>query len=205
MEQELLDNIFNEYYSSNQGTQTGRIGLGLAIVDRMCKLLGMTVNVKSTPGKGSLFHLVTPVGNPSLAKSARKFKQQGPLSNVRVLVLDDESTILEGTKSILSLHGCTADTAASTDGAFELLAESSGLPEVIVADYELGHGETGLAAIQKIREETGQAIPAVLVTGDTSQERQNEARSHAIRLLHKPLQPTELVHAIREARERTTR
>lgn len=191
---ESLKSIFQEYFPSSVG---GRIGLGLAIVDRMSQLLEIDVDVESEPGSGSVFRLFVPSGNATLVQDSSIAEAVAEIGNIRVLVLDDEQTILEGTEILLSLHGCTTLTADSTDMAFDVLSEAGDLPDVIVADYELGSQENGLYAITQIRVETGRHIPAILVTGDTSLERRQEAEMQNMMILHKPLRPAALVEAIR--------
>ena len=201
MQKAFLENIFTEYFPLRPETTAGRIGLGLTIVARMSKLLGILIEVDSTPGEGSLFKLRIPAGDENMAQPLSPQVDAGNIDQFQVLVLDDEKMILEGTQSLLALHGCTAEIATSTDDAFDLLANKLRLPDVIIADYEMGNEETGLTAIERIRRETGSQIPAVLVTGDTSSQRMHEAQNLDVMLLHKPLQPEELVRVICEVQE----
>lgn len=198
IESENLANIFKEYFPNKTKGGEGRIGLGLAIVERMCDLLEIAIGVSSEPGKGSVFTLTLPKGDVSQWQAPVTGKLQQLSGNIRVLVLDDEETILEGTRSVLDLNGCKTMVASSTDRAFEVLAGSDSLPDIIVADYELGSRETGVAAISQIRHETGQRIPAILVTGDTSYARQCDARDHGLTILHKPIESAALLQAIRK-------
>ncbi len=196
IEPENIEDIFKEYFHDKTRRGEGHIGLGLAIVERMCKLLNIKITVSSKPGEGSIFTLLIPKGDVSQVREAVVRNLQSPSADIRVLVLDDEELILEGTRSVLNLNGCSTMVASSSDRAFEVLADSDGPPDIIIADYELGYEETGVTAIARIRDEIGQRIPAILVTGDTSSERKSDAIDHGFEILHKPIEPTALLQAI---------
>jgi signal transduction histidine kinase len=181
-------NVFAEFYQLPQSDHHAGLGLGLAIVDRLARLLGHAVELHSSPGRGSRFSVwvrqAPAVGDgeetsvlPALADPAR-----GKL----VLLVDDEPLVIDGMVRLLRSWGCEvlhADTAAT---ALRLVTEGQ-QPDLVVADYHLADGKTGIEAIEAVRCASGVATPAFLVTGDTTPPRLHEARAAGYVLLHKPV------------------
>jgi CheY-like chemotaxis protein len=65
-------------------------------------------------------------------------------------------------------------------------------PDLIISDYRLSEGRTGIEAIEQVRREFGSAIPAFLISGDTHSDSLQQARSNGLHLLHKPVDPMAL-------------
>jgi len=103
------------------------------------------------------------------------------------MVIDDELAIREGMHLLLTGWGYEVRTAGSTAEAFARLAHPAATPDLIVCDYRLREGETGLSAIRSLRARYGALIPGVLLTGDTAPDRLREARDSGFLLLHKPV------------------
>ncbi|NYZ17314.1 response regulator [Azospirillum sp. RWY-5-1] len=108
------------------------------------------------------------------------------------LVIDDEPTVLYGLTLVLEQLGWEVVAAASADEAMRRLAARRTCPDVIVADYRLRDGRTGAEAIRAVHAMVGRAVPAMLLTGDTSPDRLKEARRSGFTLLHKPITIGEL-------------
>jgi len=190
--------IFSEYYQlEHQGNRpTIGLGLGLAIVRRLVDLLDVKFDLQSEIGKGSVFSLHLALGDATNIVEPAALSPQSELSGQTVLVIDDDAEILDGMRHVLRAHGCNPIAALSATEAIELLSESDLVPSMIVADYRLENGQTGDVAIQLVREEFNTDIPAIIVTGDTSADRLKEATNSGFRLLHKPVQPDELLSVI---------
>jgi CheY-like chemotaxis protein len=107
-----------------------------------------------------------------------------------IVVIDDDALVLAGTGGLLRTWGCRVVTA-TTDR--EALASLDGdTPDLIVSDYRLKDGLTGIDVIARIRGDFGTTIPAFLISGDISQEKLQEARAVGHHLLHKPVAPMTL-------------
>ncbi len=104
-----------------------------------------------------------------------------------VTVIEDEAIVLVGYQMLFESWGYAVIAAGSAEEALEVLRRSGRAPDVIIADYRLKDGQTGVAAIRSIQGEFGQAIPAILVTGDTGAERLREAAASGLPILHKPV------------------
>lgn len=191
--QQHLDDVFQEFYQvDNPERDRGKgLGLGLAIVKRVCELLNHPLAVRSTPGSGSAFAVEVPLGE-SVATARTEAHGEAGLQGAFVLVVDDETAVAEATFTLLSASGCHVLSASTGAEALRELSRHERLPDAVICDYRLRAGETGLDVIAAIHSTLGEAIPALLITGDTSPERLQEAAASGYHILHKPVDPSEL-------------
>jgi CheY-like chemotaxis protein len=115
-----------------------------------------------------------------------------PALDKLVVVIDDDPLVIDGMQGILTSWGCRVVTAATDAGALARLAEIDGRPDLIISDFRLGGTQTGIDAIARLRASLGQSVPAFLISGDTTPERQRDASAHGLTLLHKPVPPLRL-------------
>lgn len=199
--------IFREFYQLENPERNRRkgLGLGLAIVDGLCRLLGHRVELKSRLGHGSAFLIHVPVaagnvhGEPHLAEDAVEIP--AGLQGLAVLVIDDDPDICVAMAEVLGGWGCRVRTAESARDALELLSTENFMPDMIIADYRLREGATGSGAIAEIRHALARPVRAAILTGDTDPERLREASASGFLLLHKPIQPARLRAALTHWRE----
>jgi signal transduction histidine kinase/FixJ family two-component response regulator len=191
------EKIFVEFYrldGSDRDRRTG-LGLGLAIVDRACRLLDHRVEVRSVPGRGSCFAVTVPIA-PAQEKAPAPIIPARDLldrSNGKlVVVIDNDLLVLEGMGGILRSWGCRVITATSDSQALEALTEQGPTPDLIISDYHLSDGRTGLEAIERLRGALSAQIPAFLISGDTTPEALRAAKVSGCHLLHKPVDPMAL-------------
>ncbi|MFZ3185804.1 MAG: NahK/ErcS family hybrid sensor histidine kinase/response regulator [Pseudomonas sp.] len=191
-----LSSIFLEFNQLDVGRAADRkgVGLGLAIVDRIATILGCAVQVRSQPGRGSVFSIKVPLSRqaPSVSLSAVPHQAVvgNPLPGRRLLVLDNELSILESMAALLGQWGCEVLTA--TDQAAALSVLQGRAPELILADFHLDHGVTGCQVVQHLREHFGQPIPAVMITADHSNLCRLQLQALGAPLLNKPVKPGKL-------------
>jgi len=185
--------IFDEFYRLADADQDGKagLGLGLAIVDRLCRLLDYPITLASEPGKGSCFSVSVP-----LAKSVRQMAAAAPVSNARlvprdklIVIIDDDPLVRDGMSGLLQRWGCQVLTAATTSAALARLAECGRAPDLIVSDYHLPGGAVGTDAIATLRKSLAEDIPAFLISGDTDAAQVRQANARGLHLLHKPVDP----------------
>jgi len=187
--------IFNEFYRLADAAKTNEagLGLGLAIVDRLCTLLDHPIELTSTLGKGSRFTVTVPPAAARVSPQAKIEPQsQAPLDVARgklVVVIDDDTRVLEGMGGLLRNWGCRVILAATPEAAMTGVSDigAGARPDLVISDYHLADEQTGITAIAKLREAYG-AIPAFVMTGDTAPERLREAQESGYHLLHKPVQ-----------------
>jgi signal transduction histidine kinase/CheY-like chemotaxis protein len=191
------DKIFGEFYRLGEPDRDRRagLGLGLAIVDRLCRLLGHPIEVKSTVGKGSVFAVAVPLApadKRAIEASIVPRAQPSLVNDKLVLVIDDDPLVLEGMSGIFRKWGCRVITADSDGKALKAAAEQDDLPDLIISDYHLANGRTGIATIEWLRGEMSAPIPAFLISGDTDPATLHEAKVKGFHLLHKPVNPMAL-------------
>jgi signal transduction histidine kinase len=188
--------IFGEFYQVPAAERGGKVGLGLglAIVERLCAVLDHPIGLVSTLGKGSRFSVTVPRAASRAAATApapaAAAVAPGHLAGRLVVVIDDDALALEGTSGLLRSWGCLV-TAASSDR--EALAKLNGkAPDLIISDYHLQDGRTGIDAIDALRAAFGREVPAFLISGDINQQRLRETGASTHHLLHKPVNPMAL-------------
>lgn len=191
------DKIFEEYFQlvNPERSRDKGLGLGLAIVARLARLLGTPVNVYSEPGKGSCFSIRLPVCQPETRveeAAAPAGSAEVHLRHALVACIDDDLSILEAMVELLA--GWDMEVAAGPDVAqvHADLIQLGRSPDVIVSDYRLAGGCSGMEAITSLRQAFGAQIPAVLITGDTAAETIQAIDASGLPVLHKPLRPAKL-------------
>ena len=191
--------VFEEYYQvgNPERDQTKGLGLGLAIVRRLAELLGCEVELRSEPRRGSCFEFTLPLAKDApIAAEPSPENRRGALARGLIVVVDDEQAIRQATASLLTGWGFHVVAAASGDEAVARLSAASAPPDLIICDYRLRGEENGLGAIERLRSEYNQSIPAMLITGDTAPDRLAEAQASGLLLLHKPVSNGKLRAAI---------
>lgn len=192
------DLIFQEFYQvgNSERDRTKGLGLGLAIVRRLTRILDIPMVLQSRPERGSGFKLSVALADrgqvlveppPEVAASHR------PLM---ILVVDDEAAIQEAMHTLLTAWGHTVIVAGS---CAEMLSRTRDLlmsPDVIISDYRLRDGENGIATIERLRSEFNDDTPGILITGDTAPDRIREATASDCFLMHKPVSNSRLRAAI---------
>ena len=113
-----------------------------------------------------------------------------PLPGRRLLVLDNELSILHSMRALLEQWGCEVLTATDQATALQVLGLQA--PELILADFHLDHGVVGSQVVQHLREHFGVKIPAVMITADRSDQCRRELHGMGVPLLNKPVKPGKL-------------
>ncbi len=197
------EDIFHEFVQlgNPERDRSKGLGLGLAIVRQLSQLLGHPVQVHSRLGHGTSFSVDVALAKPRWAgkRRPRPLVESSPPPTKRLaLIVDDEAMVLVAMRAMMEAMGWDVLAAGSGQEAIRLVA-SRRVPDVVVADYRLHDGETGLTVIRQLQENCGVSVPAIVLTGDTSPERMVECQKSGFRLLHKPIAPQELRLALAEA------
>lgn len=193
-----LEDIFREFHQLAAPHTGGRkgVGLGLAIVDRMVRMLGHRIEVKSRPGIGSRFTVILPLEQPrevvSRSPTSLPAMDAHALDGRQVLVIDNEPDILVSMRALLEQWGCEVMTAEGADEALAEVRACGQLPEAILADYHLNDGRTGCEVIYGLRRALGADIPAAIITADRSDACRRFLKTQYFPVLNKPVKPNRL-------------
>ena len=193
------DLIFQEFYQIGNPARdrTRGLGLGLAIVQRLTKILHTPVQVHSRLGKGSGFKLsVALAERREVPVEPSRETSLVPDRSLFILVVDDEVAIQEAMNALLTGWGHQVVATGSCGEMLDRAANFTSTPDLIVSDYRLRNGEDGIAAIERLRSEFNNDIPAILITGDTAPDRIREAMASGCLLMHKPVSNSRLRAAI---------
>jgi signal transduction histidine kinase len=190
--------IFKEFQRLDQGARIERgLGLGLSIVERIVKVLGLGLELSSRPGRGSTFRVALARASagqrPSTVPREESANETAPLplAGIHVAVIDNEPTILDGMRRLLEGWGCTVTTGTDAGVVLDALKGRQVQPTLALVDYQLDTGN-GIDAVRKLRRRFRPALPAVLVTADRSTEVRERAIAEGMQVLNKPIRPSAL-------------
>lgn len=193
--------IFTEFFQADVYSNDKRLGfgLGLATVDRLCRLLGHPVEVESVPGRGSRFSVVLPRANERRVKQRTlEIKPLPDPGSLRILLVDDDPEVRDGVVTAIIRRGWEPMVATNCREAVDaVLAE--GLPDVIVTDLRLEKELCGLDVLAQIEMLGLGPVSAVIITGDASHRRLAEAMRGPWKVLVKPFAADHFYAAVAEA------
>ncbi len=199
-----LENIFREFHQlRSPGRNTEGFGLGLAIVRRLADLLHHDIKVTSEPGAGSCFSVVVPMADGREDASADRVSETAAAhpdgnSNL-ILLIEDDRSVAGAWAMLLQSHGyrvVIADSLASTEDAIPGLDAP---PVLVISDFHLLDGSTGVQAVQAVRRHFNENLPAFIVSGDTSKVVQEARSLENSRVMSKPVAIDDLLQATRTA------
>lgn len=198
---QLIGEEFYQIGVSSNSTREG-YGLGLSIVRRLVKLLALELRVTSELAKGSVFSLrmrqtaaTAPVERPQITPVAAPSNDLAMSGGI--LLVEDDPDVRNATHMLLSAAGYEVMTAASLAEALQRVRASRG-PDLLVTDFHLPGGETGIQVISSLREELRATLQAVLITGDTSSAVKDFAHDPDLRIVSKPVQAEEFLQIVRD-------
>jgi len=201
---ELVFQEFVQLHNPQRDNAEG-LGLGLAIVRRLCRLLDIALTLRSQPGRGTRFTLRIPlapertVAAEALPSPAGGAPEITAPDGALVLVIDDDEAVRSAMQALLSGWGYGVLVASGFADMLPSLHHVKAVPALVLCDYRLRDHESGLHVVEQIAEQFNETIPAILITGDTAPERLQEAHASGLTLLHKPVSPEALRTAIRRA------
>jgi two-component system, chemotaxis family, CheB/CheR fusion protein len=195
-----LQSIFEEFHQlDNPARQRSKgLGLGLAIVQRLADLLGHKIDVRSRLGTGSVFTIEVPLGRAeatNLAVQGHAEKPEGAPARGTILIVDDDPEVLDMLRLLFEDQGQRTIVAADGHQALGLVKVST-MPDLIIADYNLPNGITGLEIIARLQARLQRAIPAIILTGDISTESLRDIAGHGCVHLNKPVRAKDLTRLV---------
>lgn len=201
-----LDEIFREFHQCNRpGVTNEGSGLGLAIVRRLANLLEHRVTVTSVPGKGSEFSVSVPRVADEMAsdresdEALRADAAADSSASGLVVLIEDDVNVANAWELLLEAEGYRVATAASALEAKALIRHLDEVPALLISDFHLLDGSTGVEAVEHIREYYEIAIPVFIVSGDTSKVVKDARLLENCTLMNKPVDTTRMLTAARSA------
>jgi CheY-like chemotaxis protein len=192
------DKIFREFHQVSQSGDNPGLGLGLAIVERMCRLLGIPLSLESTVGKGTVFtlslHNVTwqksiPRVAPPQTLSAERF-----LENTNVWLLDNDAQVLQAMEQLFTHWGARVVVATSR----AQLPWHEHEPDLLVFDYHLDEQDTGIAVLEAVREHYENAtIPAIINSADPDETVREQVIAKSALFTPKPIKTAALKRLVK--------
>ncbi|MFQ6371723.1 NahK/ErcS family hybrid sensor histidine kinase/response regulator [Shewanella sp. YIC-542] len=195
IESSQLNEIFHEFKRLNnpQSRSVNGLGLGLAIADRIGKVLQHDIKVSSIQGKGSVFSIVVPRGNSRAVVKPRSISNTfRTLTGVKVLCIDNEESILAGLESLLTRWQCEVVCASDISDARIKLGLKGMAPDIVLADYHLDNDCNGVDAMDAIRASYGEKLPGILITANTNKALIEDVERRGYHYMPKMIKPAAL-------------
>jgi signal transduction histidine kinase/CheY-like chemotaxis protein len=194
--EEAQNDIFKEFHRLNaRASASEGMGLGLAIVERACALLGHPLGLRSQVGHGTCFMLQLPLSEAGADLPLPvevPDRRSGPVAADKIAFLvENDADLRRALGLLLEKWGMTVLEAVSGEEALALIEEIGILPDIFLVDQQLGDGITGIEFLAHIRAAHG-PVPAQLITANRSWDVQAAATSAGIEVLYKPIDPRAL-------------
>ncbi|MEE4279215.1 MAG: NahK/ErcS family hybrid sensor histidine kinase/response regulator [Halieaceae bacterium] len=194
--EDQLEVIFGEFQrlDGSHKRDTRGLGLGLAIVDKLSRVLGCEVFVRSLPSRGSVFTVRVPYGRLAQrsADAVILLPELYNLQGRQVLVVDNDEAICLGMETMLGGWGCSVTSAQTIAELDEVIGHSGARPEVAIVDYQLDDDATGFDAVKHIDALLGRSVPVVMITANYTKDLRENVTGSGYHLLNKPVKPHKL-------------
>ena len=194
--------IYDEFYQIGVPANASRdgYGLGLSIVQRLVRLLDLRLDVRSEFGKGSAFSLLLPASRNAIVlprfRSEQTPAHPPQIGKPHVLLVEDDRAVRDATAMLLKVDGYRVTAVASLTEALQITNDDARI-DLLITDYHLSAGETGIQIIAVLRERLGVSLKAVLMTGDTSSAIKDLPLDPHLRITNKPVKAEELLTLLR--------
>ena len=203
IEADQLDAIFREFHQVGAaGSSKEGFGLGLAIVRRLADLLGHRIEVESEPGKGSRFAVSVPIVKARYRETSRETVAT-PGDDLAgaglVILIEDDGNVAYAWSMLLEAEGYRVATAASATEANAIIRRLDTVPSLLISDFHLLDGSTGVEAVTGIRNYFDRTIPAFIVSGDTSKVVREARPVENCTIMNKPIDTARLLAAAHTA------
>jgi len=201
--------IFEEFYQvgNQQRDRDHGLGLGLAIVQRMIKLLGSRIELESSLGQGSSFHFeldCAPHFLNSASPSMQQQVEQTSKINKYIVIIEDDLQVSEAMQALLKSWGAHPIVGVNADSVMKKLIQEERLPDIIISDFQLADNRNGIDESKRIAEEFNCDIPTLIVTGNIEAEQLDQVKQAGFPILYKPVAPARLRAFLRSASSRET-
>jgi len=194
--------IGQEFYQIGVPSNSTRegYGLGLSIVWRLVKLLGLELEASSEVGKGSTFSVRLRESIAPAAATSTQFAAAAPerqTGRASILLVEDDPDVRNATRMLLRAAGYEVMAVGSLAEALQNLQNTQRI-DLLITDFHLAAGETGVQVISRLRQQLDAVLKAILITGDTSSAVKQLSRDSRLRLVSKPVQAEEFLKVVQQ-------
>ncbi|MDX2368765.1 MAG: ATP-binding protein, partial [Colwellia sp.] len=184
--------IFKEFERLKQTQDKSGLGLGLAICERIAKLLNVDIAVKSTLGQGTCFSITLPRSTVRLAptstiESSSQNQTASEFIGLPILLVDNEAIMLKAIQSQLQEWGCNVLAVKDEKSLTSSLAEQDFTPMIIISDYHLDNDENGVDLIQRALSNQAWQVPCIICSADPSEQVREHTSSAQFYFMRKPI------------------
>ncbi len=188
--------IFEEFQRGPEADRAteGGFGLGLSIVQRMSEALGHSVGLCSREARGTRFSISAPfAGTVEYSVDTATTAPARPygLTGAKVVVIDNDASVLEAMQALLEHWACDVTLLRGLEELDRVIG-SGARPDILLVDYHLDGGTSGMTAIERLRAATGGKLPAIIITADHTAATADQANAVDCQILTKPVRPAEL-------------
>ena len=184
--------IFKEFERLEQTQDKSGLGLGLAICERIAKLLHVDIAVKSTLGKGTCFSVTLPRSTEKIApiatvETSSQNKSTSEFFNLPILLVDNEAIMLKAIQSQLQEWGCKVLAVKDEKNLTTSLANQHFIPTIIISDYHLDNDDNGVDLIQRTLSKQAWQAPCIICSADPSEQVREHTNSAQFYFMRKPI------------------
>ena len=201
IEENHLDEIWNEFHQcKTPGSNQEGFGLGLAIVRRLADLLDHEVTVESKPGEGSCFCISMPVvkeAGKAVSETISDSVASAEGGSGLIILIEDDVAVANAWGLLLEAEGYRVAMAESASEAEAVVRHLDVDPDLIISDFHLLDGSTGVEAVASIRKDVGKTVPAFIVSGDTSKVVQDARTLENSTIMSKPVNTERMLELAR--------
>lgn len=205
--------IFREFERLEQNREIPGLGLGLAISERIAKLLGLSISVKSQEGKGTCFSIEIPRVNTTEAtllntnaankriicsEATSELLSAKPFQNIVVLLIDNDELMLTAMTKQLLDWGCQVLTAYDQDSCEQSLTKTGLKPDIIIADYHLDYGNNGVELLRSLLTTRNWQLPTIICSADPSESVRQHTSDAQCLFLRKPIKSLALKRIMKQ-------
>lgn len=195
--------IFKEFERLHETQEKSGLGLGLAISDRIAKLLGLTIRLKSTVGKGSCFSITLPRSialptNDVKTAPLQKVSTPNEFNDLAILLIDNEALMLKALRSQLKEWGCNVIAVKDETSLNTALNRQEFSPALVISDYHLDDDKNGVDLVQKTLLKQGWEVPCIICSADPSEQVREHTGSASFSFMRKPIKALALKKLMRQ-------
>lgn len=196
--QDQIKEIFKEFkrLKASQTAFRNGLGLGLAIVDKISKVLEHPINVNSALGKGSVFSVKVPLGKisdlPQSSDPLNYIMDTPVLAKSKIWLVDNDASVCAGMSQLLEGWECVVITATSLEDLQQQVDISHEHADILIVDYHLDDGVNGFDVAKEINHCRDKPLPVMMITANYSKQLKKEVKDSEILLLNKPVKPMKL-------------